>query len=79
MKARERIVLDNNALISRLLVLREPGRQALQRHIAVQAGVAGAIHLAHPARAELLQNLVMSERLADHREPPHPNATANSA
>ncbi len=40
--------------------------QHLQRHVTAELGVAGAIHLAHAAGADLLEDLVMAERLADH-------------
>ena len=39
-------------------VRRERGRQHLDRHVAVELRVGGAIHLAHPARAERRDDLV---------------------
>ena len=48
----------------RLLVLGEPLRQHLDRDVALQPGVAGAIDLAHPARADRRQDLVGSQARA---------------
>ena len=42
-------------------VLREQLRQDLDGHIAVQAAVAGAIHLAHAARAQRADDFVGAE------------------
>jgi hypothetical protein len=39
----------------------EPGRQDLQRDVAPQLGVAGAVHLAHSARAEQADHVVGAE------------------
>ncbi len=36
-------------------------RQDLDRYLALQAGVVGAIHLTHTASAQRLDNLVMAE------------------
>ena len=41
-------------------------RQYLDGHVAPQAGVVGAIHLTHPALADLLDEPVVREHLADH-------------
>ena len=57
-----------------LLVLGEGGRQDLDRHLALQARVGGAIDLAHAALAELGGDLVGAEALADHRVPGVPGA-----
>ncbi len=40
--------------------------EQLQRHVAPELGVAGAIHLAHATGAERREDLVMAERPADH-------------
>ena len=40
--------------------------QHLERHVAVEPGVAGAVHLAHATLAELLDDLVMGKIPADH-------------
>ena len=50
-----------------LLVLGERCRQDLDRHLALELGVGGAIDLAHAALAELGGDLVGAEALADHR------------
>jgi hypothetical protein len=40
--------------------------QQLERHRATQLAVLGAVHLAHPALAELAGDPVMRQRLSDH-------------
>jgi len=47
-------------------VVGESRRQELQRHVAVEAGVVGAPHLAHAARAEFFGHLVVAQGLAEH-------------
>ena len=42
------------------------GRQHLQRDVAAELGVAGAIDLAHSASAQLGEDFVVAEGLADH-------------
>ena len=44
------------------------GRQDLDGDEAVQVGVTGFVDHAHPAFAELLCDLVMPQRLADHED-----------
>ena len=46
------------------------GQQNLQRDKAVQLRVAGLVDDAHAALAELLENLVVTNGLADHHAPP---------
>ena len=43
-----------------------PGRQDLDGDIALQPHIAGAIDVAHASGADLLQNGVVPEALADH-------------
>ncbi len=43
--------------------------QELQRHLAVELGVAGDEHLAHAATAELAHDLIVRQSCSDHREP----------
>src|SRR4029077_5191582 len=45
----------------RLEVVRKVSGQNLDRDTTVEAGIAGAIHFSHPARAELRDDLVRSE------------------
>ena len=47
-------------------ISRHLGRQHLDRHVAIQVGVGGAIHLAHAPRAERGSDAVIGESLADH-------------
>src|SRR6185369_6205639 len=47
-------------------ILRESGGEHLDRHVPPQAGVAGAVHLAHAPRPELAGDLVGAEALAGH-------------
>ena len=44
-------------------------RAALDRHLATRAGVLTEVHLAHTARAYLLDDLVGTEGCADHVSP----------
>jgi len=44
----------------------EFGGKNLDRHRAIQPGVAGAPHLAHAALTELIDDLVIAELPADH-------------
>jgi hypothetical protein len=50
----------------RLLAREKPRRQHLHRHVPPQLLVPGAVHLAHAARAQLLQDRVVGERATDH-------------
>jgi hypothetical protein len=50
-----------------LLVLGEIRRQDLDRDVALELGVVGAIDLAHPAFAELGGDLVGAQPRSDHR------------
>jgi hypothetical protein len=43
------------------------GQQHLQRHYAIDGGVVGAPHLAHPAAAKQVDQLVTTERRPVHR------------
>jgi hypothetical protein len=45
---------------------RGPGRQRLHRHVVSEPRIAGAIHLAHSAFAQLRQDLIRAECAADH-------------
>ena len=40
--------------------------QDLERHVPVQLGIGGPIHHAHAPFTDLLQNLLMTDGLADH-------------
>src|SRR4051794_27038588 len=51
----------------RLLVAGEPDREELDRDFAAEGWVARDVHLAHPARAERREDLVLPEFLAHHR------------
>jgi len=44
-------------------------RQHLERHIAVELGVAGQPHLPHPPLAELAENLVVEQRVTGQLQP----------
>jgi hypothetical protein len=46
----------------------EPRRQHLDGDLAVEAGVAGAVDLAHPTFAKLGKDLVWTDRLPDHKQ-----------
>ena len=50
---------------SSLRVVRDLGRQHLDRHIAAQAAVVPAIDVTHPSGAELLENVVVREPCTD--------------
>ena len=41
-------------------------RQNLERHLALELGVPGEVDLPHPALAELVEDPVVGEGLADH-------------
>ena len=45
---------------------REPGRQNLDRHVAIELRVASPIHLAHSAFADLRANLIVPDSAANH-------------
>ncbi len=45
-------------------------RQHFDRHLAIEAGVAGKPHLAHPTLAKLFEDLVVEQSVADHLNPP---------
>ncbi len=45
--------------------------KGLEGDFSVQAGVFGEIDFAHTPLADLLENLVMTDGLADHTIPPH--------
>jgi hypothetical protein len=47
------------------IVCRSADGQNLDGHIAVQAGIACAVHFAHAASTELFHNAVLGERFAD--------------
>ena len=65
-QARERLRLLAEAATSPV-VPQEPRRQHLQRHVPVELLVPRAEHLAHPARAERLDDPIGGQRSADHR------------
>ncbi len=44
--------------------------QDLQRHVPVQLGIGGAVHLTHAPLANLLNDFVMADGLAEHETPP---------
>ena len=44
-------------------------RQHLDRHLAIEPGVAGQPHLTHSTLAELFEDLVVKQRAADHLGP----------
>jgi hypothetical protein len=50
-----------------LPVMRQFLRQEFQRHGSFQARILGLIHHTHPPAAQLLEDAVMRERLADKR------------
>jgi hypothetical protein len=52
-----------------LRILREPLRQHLDRHVAIQIGVSSAVDCAHAAFAELGGDLVVGDLLRHHRRP----------
>ena len=54
-RERERLALEAG---ERRRVARQALRQHLHRHLALQAQVPGAVHLAHPARAQRGDDLV---------------------
>ena len=47
-----------------LRILRQPPRQHLERDVAMESGVAGAIHLAHSAFAELGDDVIRPDMRA---------------
>ena len=47
-------------------VLRDLRRQELQRDITVESGVVGAIHHTHPPRADLRDDAIVRDDLANH-------------
>ena len=51
--------------LEQLAVLGHFGRKKLQSHVAAELRILGFINNAHAARAQLSENLVMQERLAD--------------
>ena len=67
-QGRERFGLSLKALQS-LLAGSKLGRQYLQRYLPLEGRILGPIHLSHAALAELLQDLVVAERLANHGPP----------
>ena len=52
--------------VERGRILRQPGRQELHRHLPAQASVLGPIDDTHPAFADLVEDAVMGDGLADH-------------
>ena len=54
-----------------VLVIGSGGANYLQRDIARQSVVTGAEHLAHAAVADFLDNPIMPEGFADHRDGAH--------
>ena len=50
----------------RLRIVRQMRRQQLERHLPAEPAILGAIDHAHAAPAELLDDLVVRERLANH-------------
>ena len=67
-QARSEASLAPEAL-QRFFVARELGRENLDCYQSVEPRVAGAIHHAHPAGADLLENGVMGEGGTDHSNP----------
>ena len=53
--------------LARRFIGQGPGGQDLERHVAVQPLVVRPVDHTHPAGAELFENAVMPEGLADHR------------
>ncbi len=45
------------------------GGRTLERHLAIERGVLGQIHVAHPTGADLAPDSVVADRLADHQVP----------
>ena len=56
--------LTSEALFE-LLVLKDPVTQELQGNVSFEPRVLGRVHDTHAAPAELLQDLVMADRLAN--------------
>jgi len=54
-----RLALETGAPVG---VARDGVRQDLERHVPLQLQIAGAIDLAHSARAERCQNLILTKR-----------------
>ena len=52
--------------LEREMVARELRRQKLQRNVAAESGVVGAIHHTHPTRADLLEDAIVRDDLANH-------------
>ena len=52
--------------LARRFARERAGGQHLQRHVAPQALVAGAVHNAHASRADNLDDAVMGQRSTDH-------------
>ena len=48
------------------MAARELRRQKLQRNVAAESGVVGAIHHTHPTRADLLEDAIVRDDLANH-------------
>ena len=51
-----------------LLVLGKDRGQDLERYLAVQPGIGGPIDFAHSSGTELVGDLVMGDRLSNHRK-----------
>src|SRR5579863_8874883 len=54
----------------RLVIFREPLGQEFQRHEAMEFGVLGLVDDTHPAAAELLEDAIVGDRLANHCRAP---------
>ncbi len=65
LKRRRGLRLAQEALLG-LGVVQQVRRQELQRHRALERRVLGLVHLAHAALAQLLDDAVVADRLADH-------------
>ena len=66
-ESRDRLGFALEALAS-LVVVGHLRRQHLERHLPVQLGVLGLIHVAHPPAAEVPDDLVVVEDRADQNE-----------
>ena len=54
--------------LARAFVGQHAGGKNLHGHIAVKLFVMGAVHHSHSAGAQLIENFIVAENLADHEE-----------
>src|SRR5579885_176203 len=82
---RQRLIAES---LARPRIRQQPRRQHLQRNVPLQPQIPRAVHHTHPANPNLLNHLVMAERLAHHgghlslagwSAPVHPLSTNRSA